>query len=257
MGPMETSAVSGKYRYSFVITDNYSCYAWTAHLVSKDQTAAKFKAWVSMIENQLGRRVGYFRSDRGGEFMSAEFSAILEEHGITCETSAPYTPQQNGVAERVNRTLMEMARPMLINANCPDSYWAEAVKLACWLYNRIKRQGTLPAVWKWDRTRPDLSLVHTFGWTAWAKVLPVGSKLADRGKRLMFVGFSHGSKGWRLMDPADNNRVIDSRDVVFDDDTPYFATPQDSATTIELPRPNHHRYESHRNPNFPARTTAS
>ena len=89
MGPMETATVSGKWRYSFVITNNFSCYAWTAHLMSKDQTMSKFKGWVSMIENQLGRRIGYFRSNRGGEFMSAEFSAILEEHGITRETSAP------------------------------------------------------------------------------------------------------------------------------------------------------------------------
>ena len=135
MGPMEVAAIGGKWRYSFVIMDNYSCYAWAIHLTSKDQTAPSFKGWVSMIEKQQGRRIGYFRSDRGGEFTSADFSAILEEHGIIHETSAPYTPQQNGLAERMNQTLIGGARAMLQHAGLSKGFWAEALNVATHVFN--------------------------------------------------------------------------------------------------------------------------
>jgi len=73
----------------------------------------KFKSWVPRIQKKLGHCIGYFHSDRGGEFMSAEFSAILEEHGITRETSAPHTPQQNRLVECMNQTLVGGAQAML------------------------------------------------------------------------------------------------------------------------------------------------
>ena len=141
MGPMETAAVSGKWHYSFVITDNYSCYAWTIHLTSKDQTASYFQKWVTMIQNQHGCRVGYFRSDRRGEFMSAEFTAILEEHGICHETSAPYTPQQNRLAEHMNQTLIGGARTMLQHSGLSKGFWAEALTVATHVFNRAPHKG--------------------------------------------------------------------------------------------------------------------
>ena len=141
MGPMETAAISGKWRYSFVITDNYSCYTWTIHLMSKDQTASCFQKWVTMIQNQHSRRVGYFHSDRRGEFMSAEFMAILEEHSICRETSAPYTPQQNGLTERMNQTLIGGVHAMLQHSRLSKGFWAEALTVTTHVFNRVPRKG--------------------------------------------------------------------------------------------------------------------
>ena len=135
MGPMEIATISGKWRYLFIIMDDYLCYAWTIHLTSKDQTVPSFKGWVSMIEKQQRRRIGYFRSDHGREFMSADFSAILEEHGITRETSAPYTPQQNGLAKRMNQTLVGGARAMLQHTGLSKGFWAEALNITTHMFN--------------------------------------------------------------------------------------------------------------------------
>ena len=109
MGPMEPASIGG-HRYAYVFTCDYTGHVWTYFLKSKDQSLKTFRAFVLTIEKLTGHAIKYFRSDRGGEFMSAKFSTFLEEQGITRETSAPCTPQQNGVAERMNQTLLGGAR---------------------------------------------------------------------------------------------------------------------------------------------------
>ena len=109
MGPMEPASIGG-HRYAYVFTCDYTGHVWTYFLKSKDQSLKTFRAFVLTIEKLTGHAIKYFRSDRGGEFMSAEFSTFLEEQGITRETSAPCTPQQNGVAEWMNQTLLGGAR---------------------------------------------------------------------------------------------------------------------------------------------------
>ena len=89
-----------------------------------------------MIEKLTGLQIKFFRSDRGGEFMSDEFTQFLEEHGITRETSAPRTPQQNGVAERMNQTLLGGARAMVQHAGMTKGFWAKAIGVATHIINR-------------------------------------------------------------------------------------------------------------------------
>ena len=89
-----------------------------------------------MVENQTGRKIKCLRIDNGGEFCLAKFDKFCKDHGIERHKTNPYTPQQNGVAERMNRTLMERARSMLSGAGLEQKFWAEAIATACYLINR-------------------------------------------------------------------------------------------------------------------------
>ena len=94
-----------------------------------------------MAENVSGCKVGTLRSNRGGEYMSKEFDAFLAESGIKHQCTVPYTPQQNGVAERKNMSLMEMARCMVKSQALPHAFWLEAVMCATYVLNRCSYQG--------------------------------------------------------------------------------------------------------------------
>lgn len=89
-----------------------------------------------MAERQTGCKIKALRSDNGREYINKRFDDFLKQHGIVRQLSVPYSPQQNGVAERANRTLVEMARSMLVHSNMPVFLWAEAVQTACYIRNR-------------------------------------------------------------------------------------------------------------------------
>ena len=105
MGPMEVNSIGG-HCYVCVFTCDNTSYAWVYLLKSKDKTLDTFKWFKITIENLTGLKIKFFHSDRGGEFMSNDFTQFLEEQGITRETTAPGTPQQNEIAEQMNQTLI-------------------------------------------------------------------------------------------------------------------------------------------------------
>jgi transposase InsO family protein len=94
-----------------------------------------FKQWKALIENQTGKKIKRLRSDKGMEFCGGEFNKFCKDEGITRHRAVSHTPQQNGVAEQMNRTLLERARCMLSNARLSKDFWAEAVSIACYLAN--------------------------------------------------------------------------------------------------------------------------
>ena len=95
-----------------------------------------FKQFKVMVEKRTGKSIKCLRTDNGGEFTSGEFEQYCKDEGIVRHKTVVYTPQQNGVAERMNRTLMERARSMISNANLQKELWAKAVSTACYLVNR-------------------------------------------------------------------------------------------------------------------------
>ena len=105
-------------------------------LKSKDQVFDCFLQWKALVENQSKRKLKTFRSDNGGEYTSNKFETYLKNEGIRHEKTVPKTPEQNGVAERLNRTLVESARSMLLDAALSKHYWAEAISTAAYLRNR-------------------------------------------------------------------------------------------------------------------------
>ncbi|KAH0647717.1 hypothetical protein KY290_033702 [Solanum tuberosum] len=133
-GPMNIESLASS-RYFLLLTDDYSGISWVYFLKLKSETFASFKKFKALVENQVGNKVKVLRTDRGGEFLSQEFKLFCEENGIHRELIAPYTPEQNGIAERKNRTVVEMARSMVKNKDLPIQFWAEVVHTAVYLLN--------------------------------------------------------------------------------------------------------------------------
>lgn len=124
-------------RFVLTLIDDYSRYNTIYFLQQKSQAVSKIKEFVAMVENQFNRKLKIFRSDGGGEFTSNELKQFFKAKGIIHQFSVPYTPQQNGIAERRNRYLMEMTRCNLLESNLPNKFWAEAMNAANYMQNRL------------------------------------------------------------------------------------------------------------------------
>ncbi|KAG8486650.1 hypothetical protein CXB51_020037 [Gossypium anomalum] len=165
---------------------------------------------------ETGKQIKYLRTDNGLEFCSDEFNRLCKSEGIVRHLTVRHTPQQNGVAERMNRTIMEKVRCMLSNANLPKSFWAEAASTACFLINRSPsvaiEKKTPQEVWSGNPA--NYSDLKIFGCPAYAHVN--NGKLEPRSIKCVFLGYKAGVKGYKLWCP-ENRKVVISRDVVFDE----------------------------------------
>ncbi|GJT39309.1 putative ribonuclease H-like domain-containing protein [Tanacetum coccineum] len=135
-GPTSVRSLNHK-TYCLVITDDFSRFSWVFFLRTKDETSGILKDFIRQIENQLNQKVKTIRCDNGTEFKNRDFIEFCGSKGIKREYSNARTPQQNGVAERKNRTLIEAARTMLADSFLPNTFWAEAVSTACYVLNRV------------------------------------------------------------------------------------------------------------------------
>lgn len=213
-GQMECASFGGNL-YALVLVDDFSRRTFTYLLKHKGETFEKFCAFKAQVENETGMKIKTFRSDNGTEFCSNKFKAFLEQNGIQKQTSVEYTPQQNGLAERTIRTIVEKARCMLYDAGLPKRFWGEALNTATYVKNH-----TVSAVLKnkspmevWTGTKPDISHFRVFGSRAMAHIPKEKRKKFDaKSKEYIFVGYMEIQKGYRLMD-KETNRTIASRDV--------------------------------------------
>ncbi|CAA7058194.1 unnamed protein product [Microthlaspi erraticum] len=215
-GPI-TPPTPARNRYIFVLIDDYSRYMWSILLKEKSDAFDKFKKFKSLIEQETGAAIKTFRTDRGGEFLSQEFKSFCDNAGIKRHLTAPYSPQQNGVVERRNRTLLEMTRSTMKHMGVPNYLWGEAVRHATYLINRVSTRSLV------DQTpyeafkgrKPNVDHLRVFGCVGYAKVeTPHLKKLDDRSRALVHLGTEPGSKAYRLLDPT-SRKIIVSRDVVF------------------------------------------
>lgn len=206
----------GGNRYFITFIDDYSKFTYVYLMKHKDQAFQMFKTYKSEVENQKGKKIKILRSDRGGEYFPMEFTAFCEENGIVHQTSAPYTPQQNGLAERKNRTLVDMLNSMLVNAKLPSNLWGEALLTACHLHNRIpSRKSKVSPYELWKKRKPNLSYVRVWGCLAFYKVPdPKKVKLGPRALKGIFVGYAENSKAYRILDSS-SNVIVETRDVEF------------------------------------------
>ena len=163
-GPMSTPSLSGGlYFLSFI--DDYSRYVWIYILKRKDQVFEKFCEWKSLVENSCGRKLKNFRTDNGGEYTSTEFTKYLKEEGVHHELTIPKTPQQNGIAERLNRTLVETVHSMLSDSKLPKRFWAKALSTAVYLHNRSPTRAVqkMTPFEAWTKEKPDVGHLKVFG----------------------------------------------------------------------------------------------
>lgn len=134
-GPMRTPSFGGA-RYFVSFIDDFSKKVWIYIIKAKSECFAKFKEWKALVEKQCEHKIKVLRSDNGHEYLSIQVDELLKHEGIARQTSTPYTPQQNGVVERANRTIVEMARSMLHSQGLGYEFWAEAVVNAMYTRNR-------------------------------------------------------------------------------------------------------------------------
>nr|GFA23061.1 retrovirus-related Pol polyprotein from transposon TNT 1-94 [Tanacetum cinerariifolium] len=163
-GPMWVASINGKI-YVLVIVDDYSRYTWTYFLRSKDETPKVLIDFLRLVQRGLQAQVGVVRTDKGMEFLNQTLHAYFAAEGILHQTSVARTPEQNGVVERRNRTLVKDTRTMLSAAKVPLFFWAEAIATACFTQNRslvIPRHEKTPYHIINDR-KPSVKFFHIFG----------------------------------------------------------------------------------------------
>ncbi|GJR66315.1 retrovirus-related pol polyprotein from transposon TNT 1-94 [Tanacetum coccineum] len=217
-GPMRVASINGK-KYILVIVDDYSRYTWTLFLRSKDETPEVLKDFLTMIQCNLQAQVISVRTDRGTEFLNKTLHAYFKEEGIEHQTSTPRTPEQNGVVERRNRTLVEAARTMLSASKLPLSFWAEAVATACYTQNRsiiISTHGKT-AYHIINDKKPSIKHLHIFGCICY--ITRDGEnldKMKEKGDPCVMVGYSTQSKGYRVYNKR-TRLIVESIHIKFDE----------------------------------------
>lgn len=186
----------------------------------KSEAFSVFKSFKAQAENESGKPIKSLRTDRGGEYCSKEFADFCGISGIRRELTAAYTPQQNGVSERKNRTILNMVRSLLARGRIPKKFWPEAVNWSIHVLNRSPTfavQNMTPEE-AWSRRKPVVDHFRIFGCIAYAHVPDEKrKKLDDKGEKCVFLGISDCSKAYKLFNPL-SKKIIISRDVIFDEE---------------------------------------
>ncbi|GJV76415.1 putative ribonuclease H-like domain-containing protein [Tanacetum coccineum] len=199
-GPTFVSSLIHK-KYCLVVTNNYSRFTWVFFLTTKDETSEIRKNFIKDIENLVDKKVKIIRSDNGTEFKNNVIDDFCREKGIKREYSVARTPQQNGIAERRNRILIEVARTMLANFKLPTTFWAKAVSTACYVQNWVL------VVKPYNKTpyelfrgfKPALSFMRPFGChVTILNTLDSLGKFDGKSDEGFFVGYSLSSKAFRV-----------------------------------------------------------
>jgi len=217
-GPSRTTSLGGKH-YAFVIVDDFSRYTWVIFLATKEEALKTFSYFCKRVQNEQGYLITTIKSDHGGEFDNDAFEILCNENGYKHNFSAPRTPQQNGVVERKNRILQEMARSMLNENGLPKYFWAEAVNTSCHIVNRVlirpKMDKTPYELWK--GRKPNIGYFRVFGCKCF--ILNTKDNLGKFDAKSdvgVFLGYSTTSKAYRVF----NKRTLvveESMHVVFDE----------------------------------------
>lgn len=212
-GPISVASIGGA-NYFVTFTDDYSGHKEVRILHKKSEVLTSFAAYHKWFERQFSCQIKVLYSDRGGEFQALQ--EYLNNYGIQAEYSAPYTPQQNGISERSNRTLMDMTRAMLDQAGLPPSFWAEAVTTAVQLRNVTapKVKGYKTPSEMLSGKKPDVRNLRIFGCEAWIHI-PKRKKIASKARRgIVLRCLSRGN--YRLWD-IEGHRTVEVRHVMINE----------------------------------------
>ena len=212
-GPM-SSIARGGFQYFITFTDDFSRYGYIYLMRHKSESFEKFKEFQNEVQNQLGKTIKFLRSDRGGEYLSLEFGDHLKQCGIIPQLTPPGTPQWNGVSERRNRTLLDMVRSMMSQADLPLSFWGYALETAAFTLNRVPSKSVEKTPYEiWTGKRPGLSFLKVWGCEAYVKRL-MSDKLTPKSDKCFFVGYPRETKGYYFYNKAEG-KVFVARNGVF------------------------------------------
>lgn len=205
---MKVNSLGGA-RYFITFIHDATRYTEVTMLKYRSEALNAFKNYKARAEKETGKQIKCIRSDNAKEYISKDFTQFLEMHGITRQLSVEYTPEQNGVAERANRTLTEMARCMILQSRAPEKLWAEAINTACFIRNRCPTStlNNMTPLEAYSKRKPYVGFMKTFGCKAIAlEKRPGIGKFHQKGRPYIMVGYSNESKAYRLWIQGTNSR---------------------------------------------------
>ncbi|KAK2405219.1 hypothetical protein QL285_054482 [Trifolium repens] len=212
-GPFEVPSLGGS-KYFITFVDEFTRMMWLFTIKFKSEALAVFKNLKVLIEKESEKSIKILRTDGGGEYTSNEFEDFCRSQGISHEVTAPYTPQHNGLAERRNRTLLNMARSMIKQKCLPHKFWGEAVTTAAYILNKCptKKLKLVPEE-AWYGRKPSVKHLRVFGSLCYKHVPDARrTKLEDKSEIMILIGY-HPTGAYKLYDPV-TNKVHISRDVI-------------------------------------------
>ena len=218
-GPIKPASWGGS-RYLFVLTDDFSRKSWVVLLAQKSDVEMRLKQWLVQTERECGHSVGRLRTDNGGEFTKQSLKDWLAQRGVTQEFSPPRSPQSNGVAERMNRTLQDKARSMMAQSGLRGGSWGEVFLAASYLRNRgpVSNQKLTPQE-LWTGRKPSVAHFRSFGCKVYVPVVKGmrGGKLGEVRKEGVLIGYADNSPAYRVWDPV-KGKVLNSGGCEFDEE---------------------------------------
>jgi hypothetical protein len=206
-------------KYGLVIVDDYSCFTWVFFLQDKSETREVLKKFLKRAQNEFDAKVKKIRSDNGFEFKNTQVKDYLDQEGIKHECLAPYTPQQNGVVERKNRTLIESARKMLDEYKTSDRFWAEVINMAWRAVNQLYLHRLLKKTPYELLTgnKPNVSYFMVFESKCYVLLKRAKtSKFAPKVYEGFMIGYDSNSRVYRIFN-KDSSCVQTTCDVMFDE----------------------------------------
>ncbi|KAM0027867.1 putative RNA-directed DNA polymerase [Helianthus debilis subsp. tardiflorus] len=235
-GPSPVCSKDG-FRYYVAFIDDYSRFTWLYPLKTKTGFYTVLPVFLRLVQTQCSRKVKVFQSDGGTEFVNHTVRKILEENGTFHRLSCPYTPQQNGRAERKHRHIVETGLAMLFNAHIPATYWVDAFTSAAYIINRLPTPllGDKSPYQLLFHDHPQYSNFRTYG----CQVFPylrdyTKHKLEPRSLACVFIGYSTQHKGYRCLDPS-TSRIFISRHARFNESVFPFQGTSSSTALSSLP----------------------
>ncbi|KAK3039795.1 hypothetical protein RJ639_027108 [Escallonia herrerae] len=217
-GPTTVKSLGGNFYFvSFI--DDASRKTWIYAIRQKSDVYHTFKKWKTLVENETGNKVKCLKSDNGGEYSDGGFQEYCSNNDIRLIRTVKRTPQENGLAERMNRTIMERARYMRIHADLPLQFWAAAVDTAVYLINRSPASALNGGIPEEECSGKPVNyfFLRVFGCIAYAYIdKEERKKLDSKSHKCVFIGYGGDECGYRLWDYK-HNKLIRSRDVIFDE----------------------------------------
>lgn len=201
-GPMQTMTPSRK-RYVLTFIDDHTKFSVVYLLQNKSDVFSKLKQYIQLVQTMFNRRPKIIRSDRGGEYTGNQVMKYLNDNGIQIQYTTAYSPQQNGVAERKNRTLIEMARCMIIESKLDNRFWGEAVMMANYIQNRLPWKSVLTTPYEgWFGKKPNIQHFKSFGSKCYVHIhAEKRQKLDPKAISMILVGYDDKSKAYRCYNP--------------------------------------------------------
>lgn len=237
-GPSPVSSHE-KFKYYVTFIDDYSRFTWVYFLRSKSEVFRTFTDFLAYVENQFSTKIKTLRTDSGGEYLSSNFQEFLASKGIIHQRSCPATPQQNGVAERKNRHLIDVVRTLLLESSVPSMFWVEALKTAAHLINRLPSQvlHMESPYFRLFAKQPSYDNLRIFGCVCFVHLPPhERNKLSAQSVKCAFLGYNVCQKGFVCYDPT-LRRTRMSRNVIFFENQHFFpvSSVPSSSSTVVLP----------------------